>query len=81
MRCELAEVVIGLFASPLAEPPPLSDEEFERLDDVVGLAVRLRAHVQRDRFSREIESVHGAEGPGRIGLALERARRAASDRP
>jgi Bifunctional DNA primase/polymerase, N-terminal len=72
MRGELAEVVAGLFAAPRAEPPPLSDEEFERLDDVVGLAVRLRAHVQRDRYSREIESVHGAEGPGRIGLALER---------
>src|SRR5262249_46362587 len=48
------------------------DEEFDRLDDVVSLAVRLRAHVNRDRYSREIESVHGAEGPGRIGLALER---------
>jgi hypothetical protein len=38
----------------------------------VSLAVRLRAHVNRDRYSREIESIHGAEGPGRVGLCLER---------
>src|SRR5262249_34376003 len=41
-------------------------------DNVVSLAVRLRAHVNRDRYSREIESIHGAEGPGRLGLSLER---------
>ena len=72
MRTELAEAVAGLFLTAPPDPPPLTEEEFQRLDDVVGLAVRLRAHVERDRYSREIESVHGAEGPGRMGLALER---------
>jgi hypothetical protein len=72
MRDELAAAVAGLFTAPLPEPPPLSEEEFQRLEDVVSLAVRLRAHVNRDRYSREIESIHGAEGPGRIGLCLER---------
>jgi len=56
----------------MPQPPKLSDPEFERLDNVVSLAVRLRAHVSRDRYSREIENIHGIEGPGRIGLALER---------
>jgi hypothetical protein len=72
MREELAAAVAGLFARPLGVPPPLTEDEFERLDKVVSLAVRLRAHVNRNRYSREIESIHGAEGPGRIGLCLER---------
>jgi hypothetical protein len=28
------------------------------------------AHVDRHPYSREIESIHGAEGPGRLGLSL-----------
>jgi hypothetical protein len=72
MRDELAAAVAGLFTTPLVEPPPFSEEEFQRLDNVVALVVRLRAHVTRDRYSREIENIHGAEGPGRIGLCLER---------
>jgi hypothetical protein len=72
MREELAAAVAGLFAKAPADPPPLSEAEFQRLDDVVAVVVRLRAHVNRDRYSREIESIHGAEGPGRIGLCLER---------
>jgi hypothetical protein len=72
MRGELAGAVAGLFAAKLPEPPKLSDEEFDRFDNVIALAVRLRAHVTRDRYSREIENIHGAEGPGRLGLALER---------
>ena len=72
MREELAVAVAGLFASTRLDPPPLSEHEIERLDRVVALATRLRAHVNRDRHSREVESVHDAEGPGRMGLALER---------
>ena len=34
--------------------------------------VRLRGAVERDRNSREVEAVYGAEGTARIGLALER---------
>jgi hypothetical protein len=72
MRAELANAVAGLFAPELKEPQPLSAEEFRRLDRVVNLAVRLRAHVNRSRLSREIESVHGHEGPARMGLSLGR---------
>jgi hypothetical protein len=73
MRTELAEAVAGLFAEAANKAPrPLTESERERLGDAVKLAVRLRAHVERDRHSREIESIHGAEGPGRIGLCLER---------
>jgi len=32
----------------------------------------LRGSIERDRIKREIEHVHGAEGPARIGLMLER---------
>ena len=73
MRAELAEAVAGLFAVAANKAPrPLAETERERLGDAVKLAVRLRAHVNRDARSREIESIHGAEGPGRIGLCLER---------
>jgi NADH/NAD ratio-sensing transcriptional regulator Rex len=39
---------------------------------VIMLAVRLRGAIARDRQSREIEAVYGAEGTARIGLTLER---------
>jgi hypothetical protein len=42
------------------------------LDEVVSLVVRLRALVERDRHTREIEALHGAEGTARLGLQLER---------
>jgi hypothetical protein len=72
MRKELAEAVARLFAGERREPRPLSKQEFERLDKAVTLVVRLRGAVERDRHSREMEAVYGAEGTGRIGLALER---------
>jgi hypothetical protein len=72
MRDELARAVAELFATKLQEPARLSDFELLRLENVVLLGVRLRAHVTRDRFSREIESIHGAEGPGRLAISLER---------
>jgi hypothetical protein len=66
-------VIAGLFARAGQEPPPrLSDPEIERFEAVTALAVRLRAHIERDRRSRVIESVHDPEGQGRIGLSLER---------
>jgi hypothetical protein len=34
--------------------------------------VRLRGPIERDRRTREVEAVYGAEGTARIGLALER---------
>jgi hypothetical protein len=72
MRKELAEAVAGLFAGRRAEPQPIKPDEVERIDAAIMLAVRLRGAVARDRQSREIEAVYGAEGTARIGLALER---------
>jgi hypothetical protein len=72
MRKELAEAVARLFAGPRPDPRPLAEEEFQRLDHAVSLAVRLRGAVDRDRCSRELEFVYGAEGTARLGLTLER---------
>jgi hypothetical protein len=72
MRTALATAVQRLFAHRRATPQPITEEEFHRLDRVLRLVVRLRGAIDRDRYSREIEAVHGAEGPARIGLMLER---------
>ena len=55
-----------------AEARAISDDEIERIDNAIMLVVRLRGAVVRDRQSREIEAVYGAEGTARIGLTLER---------
>jgi hypothetical protein len=72
MRKELAEAVARLFAGRRPEPRPISQDEIERIDRIIMLVVRLRGAVERDRSSREIEAVYGAEGTARIGLTLER---------
>jgi hypothetical protein len=72
MRKELAEAVAHLFAGRRTEPTPIDDKEVARLDDILSLVVRLRAPVERDRHSRDIEATHGAEGTARLGLQLER---------
>jgi hypothetical protein len=72
MRKELAEVVARLFAGRRPEPQPITDDEIARIDAVITLAVRLRGAIERDRQTREIEAVLGAEGTARIGLCLER---------
>jgi hypothetical protein len=72
MRKELTEAVARLFAGRRTDPQPISKEEIEHLDRIVMLAVRLRGAVERDRYSRDIEVVYGAEGTARIGLTLER---------
>ena len=75
MQDELAEAVAGLFVGlgdPLPTPRAMTAEESLRIKRKVILACQLRAGVDRDRYSREIEAVYGAEGAGRIGLALER---------
>ena len=54
------------------KPRPLSLEERTRISDVCSLVVRLRAPVDRHRYTTEIEGIHGAEGTGRLGLSLER---------
>jgi hypothetical protein len=72
MRKELAEAVAQLFAGRRSEPQKISTEEIELIGNTIALTVRLRAQVQRDRRTGEIEAIYGAEGTARIGLALER---------
>jgi hypothetical protein len=72
MRKELAESVARLFAGKRSEPRKISDDEIGRVDSIISKVVRLRGAVERDRYSREIEAVYGAEGTARIGLTLER---------
>jgi hypothetical protein len=72
MRQELAQAVAHLFAGRRSEPREISAAEIERLGQVISLIVSLRAPVERDRYSREIEAVYGEEGTARVGLMLER---------
>jgi Bifunctional DNA primase/polymerase, N-terminal len=72
MRSELAEAVARLFVGRRAEPRPIAKDEIRHIDRTIALVVRLRGTVERDRYSREVEAVYGAEGTARIGLALER---------
>ena len=75
MQDELATATAGLFTGlpdPLPVPQPMTAEESLRIKRNVILACQLRAGVNRDRYSRELEAVYGAEGPGRLGLSLER---------
>jgi hypothetical protein len=72
MRRELADSVNLLFAAPRPDPQELCEHEIERLERVTELVVRLRGAVERDRYRRELDAIYGAEGPARLGLALER---------
>jgi hypothetical protein len=72
MRKELAEVVAQLFTGRRAEARPISPDEVERIGSAISLVVRLRGAVERDRRTREIDAIYGAEGTARVGLALER---------
>jgi hypothetical protein len=70
MRRELADAVCGLFATARQEPQPRTSDEETCLVRWASLAVRLRSTVERDRQTREIEAVYGAEGPARLVLTL-----------
>jgi hypothetical protein len=72
MRAELMEAVARLFVGRKKEPRPISNDEARRIGAAVSLAVRLRGAVERDRRTREVEAIYGAEGTARVGLALER---------
>ncbi len=72
MRRQLAEATAALFAGASEEARELSEAEGQRLDKLACRAVQIRSTVERDRYSREIENVHGVEGPARLVLALER---------
>jgi hypothetical protein len=70
MRRELAEAVGHLFAGRRSEARPISKEETASLNKTISLMVRLRAPVERDRHSREVEAIYGAEGTARVGMML-----------
>jgi hypothetical protein len=72
MRKDFAGAVAHLFAGRRPEPQPISREEVEQIDRTISLVVRLRGAIERDRQTRDIEAVYGAEGTARIGLTLER---------
>jgi Bifunctional DNA primase/polymerase, N-terminal len=72
MRAELAEAVARLFAGRRPEAQPISQDEVRSIGETISLVVRLRGAVERDRRTREVEAIYGAEGTARIGLALER---------
>ena len=72
MRQELANTVARLFAGRKEKAQPIAKDEAERIGIAVSLVVRLRGAVDRDRRTREIEAIYGAEGTARVGLALER---------
>jgi FaeA-like protein len=71
MQNELASAVSKLFAQSRQSFQPLNDQELDRLDHIVSIVVCLRGGIDRDFKTRELETVHAAEGPARIGLALE----------
>jgi hypothetical protein len=72
MRKELAQAVTDLFASPMQQPQPLDDTETKRFHRLAYTAVCLRGAIARDTRTKELETIYGTEGTGRIGLALER---------
>src|SRR5262249_14213990 len=72
MRKELTEVVGQLFAGRHTNPRQISKDERERIGTALALVVRLGGTLERDYRSRDIEAIYGAEGTGRLGLALER---------
>jgi hypothetical protein len=72
MRQELADAVAALFAGRRDDPRALDADERRELVDAAVLVTRARSAVERDRYTREIELVPGAEGPARLAVTLER---------
>jgi hypothetical protein len=72
MRRELGAATVGVFATELREPRPLSAEERERLIALASFAVRARSPVERDGYRREIELVPEPEAPTRLAKVLAR---------
>jgi hypothetical protein len=72
MRQQLTNAVASLFATQLRAPREIDDVERAELNEDLKLAVRLRAAVERDYRTRELDDLAGVEGTGRIGLTLER---------
>jgi hypothetical protein len=72
MRSELVDAVAGLFAAERPEPRLLGDHERRELVGLAALVARARSPVERDRRTREVELVPGAEGPALLAVTLER---------
>jgi hypothetical protein len=72
MRAELATAVAALFSARQEKPRSLAVEERDELVHLASLVTRARSAVERDRHTREIELVPGAEGPARLAITLER---------
>jgi len=72
MRQELKDAVATLFAGQLRQPEKITPNEIQELKKIVLLTARLRGAIERDSHSREFLGAHGAEGPARLGLTLER---------
>src|SRR4249919_3741510 len=72
MRQELADAVAAVFAGTRRDPQPLASEERREIVRLSALVARSRSPVERDRVTREIELVPGAEGPARLAVTLER---------
>jgi hypothetical protein len=74
MRGELAAVVRGFFdrLELPAEPPPLTEQELQRLVALAALAARCRSPVERDGRTHEIELIPDPEAPARLAQALRR---------
>ena len=68
MRAELSGAVKTFFEGLTLDPdiPEMTPEERTRLIALTCLAVRCRSSVERDRQSRDIELIPGAESPGRL---------------
>lgn len=72
MRREKAEAVAALFSGGRPNPRPLGPSERDTLVALAGLVARARSAVERDRMTREVEQVPGAEGPARLAVTFER---------
>jgi DNA-binding transcriptional ArsR family regulator len=74
-RAELATAVAGLLGNlEPGERPPLGEDDRASIRALTTLVVRARSAVERDRYSREIELVPGAEGPARLVKTLVQLR-------
>jgi hypothetical protein len=73
MREELSTAVAEFFADLELpeEPPPLSDEEHQRLSALAMLAAHCRSAVERDGYQRTIELILPSEVSTRLALGLE----------
>jgi hypothetical protein len=73
MRRELRRAVAGFFEGLGSLPkrhPQLTEPERHRLIALAELAVRCRSAVERDSFTREVQSVPDAELPARLVKVL-----------